>query len=71
MQGALHLDEVTAAQVIGYNYLWKYTAPVKKGVRYRVNLVDSDYKNCLFHIFLSHMITPLLKIIAQYPYSQY
>ena len=33
VRGALRLDDVTAAQVIGRNY----TAPVKKGAKYRVN----------------------------------
>ena len=39
VRGALRLDHVTAAQVIGRNY----TAPVKKGAKYRVNLVYEDY----------------------------
>ena len=39
VRGALRLDHVTAAQVIGRNY----SAPVKKGAKYRVNLVYEDY----------------------------
>ena len=39
VQGALRLDHVTAAQVIGRNY----TAPVKKGAKYRVNLAHKNY----------------------------
>ena len=39
MRGALRLDHITAAQVIGRDY----TAPVKKGAKYKVNLVYEDY----------------------------
>ena len=39
MRGALRLDHITAAQVIGRDY----TAPVKKGAKYKVHLVYEDY----------------------------
>ena len=43
VRGALRLNHVTAAQVIGRNY----TAPVKKGAKYRVNSVYEDYRSTI------------------------
>ena len=43
VRGALRLDHVTAAQVIGRNY----TAPVKKEAKYGVNSVYEDYRSTI------------------------